>query len=129
MPQSYRVVAPDRYLKLVKLSANIKVTYHGELVLSTDEAYQLFEGDRPPVLYFDLSDAIKARLQSSDTRYSCRWRGEAVYFHYQLDSGEQLTDALWSYTQAPDDVALLRHLFALDAARFSHHIVLKDSQE
>ena len=122
MRESYRVVVPDRYLKTRFVDELLSIGIGADVLLTTDSAVQLLEGDRAPVAYvpraaIDAADGLS--LLPSDTRYQCRWKGEARYFDIQLGSGTIIKDGAWAYQDAPDDIALLRDRVAFDAASFT----------
>ena len=115
--KSYRVVVPDRYLSVSDEEGTVTVRHEGEVVARSDRAVRLAEGDRPEVLYLPREDIDASRLVSSATRYRCRWKGEAEYFHVDLRD-RTLEDVVWSYPDAPESLAALRSRVAFDVEAF-----------
>lgn len=116
--ERYRVVVPDRYLKTRFVDDQVTIHRQGHTVVSTDMAMELLEGDRAAVIYVPVADVQGARLLPSETRYRCRWKGEAIYHDVHLPDGTVLKDAAWAYPSAPDELALLRSQISFDTGLF-----------
>ena len=115
--KGYRVVAPDRYLRVLDEPVSVVVSLDGERIARSTRARRLVEGDRPPVIYVPREDVDTARLVPSERTYRCRWKGDAAYFHVDVRD-RTLENVVWSYPDAPDALAALRDLIAFDAAVF-----------
>ena len=48
--------------------------------------------------YFPSESVRKEFLQQSDTHSTCRWKGQASYYHIVID-GKRNPDAAWYYPQ------------------------------
>lgn len=119
MQERYRVVVPDRYLKIRFVDDIVCIRQGDHALVSTDLGLQLLEGERPAVTYIPFEEIVGATLQPSDTRYSCRWKGEASYYDVHLPDGTVIADGAWGYPSAPDELALLRTQVSFDTARFT----------
>ena len=116
MAKSYRVVAPDRYLRCLPADGTVTVALDGRAVARSDAAVELLEGDRPGVLYLPRADVVAA-LEDSELAFACRWKGEAVHFHVRAGD-RRVEDGAWSYPEPPEDLAALAGLVAFDAEAF-----------
>lgn len=118
LQEYYRVVAPDRFLTTRQLQQPVSV-FKGELCLvHTDQAIALGQGEQPEVLYVPIHCVVSATLLHSETQYQCRWKGTARYFHVMLPDGTLIPDGAWSYTEAPDEVAVLQTMLSFDTDLF-----------
>ncbi len=125
MRESYRVVVPDRFLRTDFIEEVVTIHHGDQLLVETDNAVRLLEGERPGVTYVPMGEVDGAMLQASGTRFHCRWKGEARYYDIQLSSGEVIVDGAWAYPDAPDEIALLQTRIAFDTARFNEQITPK----
>jgi len=89
------------HIRIARADGAWVVRAGGAVIAETQDALELHEGSRPPVIYFPPKDIATAFLDGSDSRSHCRWKGEATYFSIQT-SGRQIPDAAWSY---PDPIA------------------------
>ncbi|ASJ75128.1 DUF427 domain-containing protein [Granulosicoccus antarcticus] len=119
MRESYRVIVADRYLSTRFIDDVVEVLWGNHVVIETDYALRLLEGDRTPVTYVPINEITGATLQVSDTAYNCRWKGAARYYDVHLSNGEVVLDGAWAYPEAPDELALLRKQIAFDTEQFS----------
>lgn len=117
--ESYRVVAPDRYLRTRFVDDRLRILYGDNVIVETDDAVQLLEGDRAEVTYVPLDAIDGATLLASGTEYHCRWKGDATYHDVRLSNGDVIPDGAWSYPDAPEELALLQSRVAFDTARFT----------
>lgn len=85
---------------------HVTVTVNGELVAETDDALTLQEASYPAVQYIPLRDVAPERLQPSDTRTHCPFKGDAGYYHVVTGSGV-VEDAVWTYEQPYPKVAAI----------------------
>jgi uncharacterized protein (DUF427 family) len=58
-------------------------------------------------------DSVTAELVPSATEYTCPWKGDAVYFHVEVD-GERLEDGAWSYPEPKDAAREIAGRIAFD---------------
>ena len=99
---------PDHRITTDAVGVRVKVTFNGEVIADTRDAIALKEGDYPVVYYVPRKDVKMDRLaRTSHTTY-CPFKGHASY--YSLANGPQ--NAVWSYEQPYDEVAVIRDLLA-----------------
>ncbi len=68
----------------------------GAVLVESDSALRLREGDHAPVIYFPRDDATMAFLERSDKVTTCPWKGRATHYSIVTKS-TVLQDAAWSY--------------------------------
>ena len=68
-----------------------RATWNGTVVAESDDVVEV-EGN----LYFPLSSVDDRRLERSDTRTVCPWKGTATYYTLVVN-GERNPDAVWRY--------------------------------
>jgi uncharacterized protein (DUF427 family) len=95
------------HIKIHKAEGLWTVRAGGAVLVESENALELVEGDAPPVIYFPRSDIGMAFLEPSATRSHCPHKGEASYFSIHAKSGE-IKDAGWSYESPKDAVARIR---------------------
>lgn len=117
MSGSYRVIAPDRYLRILPFDAPVTLVREGRPLFDAPSALQLAEGDRDRVWYLPIESVPDGMLLDNGGRYHCRWKGEAIRFDVRLDD-VRLADVAWCYRDGPDDVAALRDHVAFDVTAF-----------
>ena len=64
------------------------------VVLADSDATVVVEGNH----YFPPHSLNPAYLKESDTHTTCPWKGEASYYHIEVD-GEMKKDAAWTYPE------------------------------
>lgn len=128
MRESYRVIVPDRYLSTRFIDDVVTVRFGNHLLIETDYALRLHEGDRSPVTYVPVNEITGATLQVSVTEYNCRWKGRARYHDVHLPDGQVITDGAWTYPEAPDELALLRKQLAFDTNIFEESFTSKSGR-
>lgn len=85
-----------------------RAIYGSSVLAEADETLRV-EGNT----YFPGDAVDKSRLVRSQTEYTCPWKGDAVYYHYEA-GGELVEDVAWSY---PDPTPAARNIagyFAFD---------------
>ncbi|WNV77633.1 DUF427 domain-containing protein [Geodermatophilus sp. DSM 44513] len=93
-------VAPAHALFLHPVQERIRGILGGETVVDTTGAVMLHETGLLPRWYLPEAHVAPGVLEPSDTRTTCPFKGEAVYWHLAVD-GRRVADAAWSY---PDPV-------------------------
>jgi uncharacterized protein (DUF427 family) len=69
----------------------IQAKWNGELIAESDKTIHI-EGNR----YFPPEAVNNEFLKASDTHTTCAWKGEASYYHVEVN-GELNKDAAWYY--------------------------------
>jgi uncharacterized protein (DUF427 family) len=108
------------HIKIHKAEGLWTVRAGGAVLVESENALELIEGDAPPVIYFPRADIGMAFLEPSDTRSNCPHKGEASYFSIHAKSGE-IKDAGWSYESPKDAVARIRDHIAF----FPHKVTVE----
>ncbi|WP_421753959.1 DUF427 domain-containing protein [Croceimicrobium sp.] len=71
----------------------MKAYWNGVVVAESDETI-VVEGNH----YFPADSIKKEYFKESDTHTWCPWKGEASYYHLEVD-GKENPDAAWYYPQ------------------------------
>jgi uncharacterized protein (DUF427 family) len=74
----------------------MKAIWNGEIIAESD-ATEVVEGNH----YFPLGDVHQQYLKESDHHTTCPWKGEASYYHLEVD-GEVNENAAWTYPDPKD---------------------------
>jgi len=69
----------------------VRATWEGAVIAESGETV-VVEGNH----YFPSDSVRKQRLVPSDTQTTCSWKGEASYYHVDVD-GKRNRDAAWYY--------------------------------
>ena len=84
---------PFHRIDIVHSSRHVRAELDGELLAETASPCLLFEPPLPVRYYFPLEDVLTDRLERSDTRSQCAYKGEASYWSA---AGE---DVAWTYPE------------------------------
>lgn len=102
---------PAHRVHTAPASVRIRVTFQGEVLADTKDAIRLEEASYPPVFYVPRKDVNMARLSRTAHQTYCPFKGQAAYF--SLAVGERVAEnAVWSYEQPYDEVAVIREYLA-----------------
>ena len=83
----------------------------GAVLGESNEALELSEGDRDPVIYFPRKDIGMAFLDRTDTKTNSPDKGEAS--HYSIMSkSKTYDDAVWTYEDPKEHVAQIKDYLA-----------------
>ena len=74
----------------------MKAIWKGKVIAESDETI-VVEGNH----YFPADSVNSQYLKESDTHTTCSWKGEASYFHIEVE-GELNKDAAWYYPEAKE---------------------------
>lgn len=94
---------------------HICIDHRGVTVANTRAAVRTLETSHPPSWYIPPADVTPGLLRRSDRRSFCEWKGEAVYWHLDVE-GAVLRDVAWSYPDPTPAFAMLRDHLAFYAA-------------
>ena len=100
-------------ISIYPLTTRVRVDVEGQVLADTLHALELTEPGYPPRLYLPRSDVDMSRLVESDTRTHCPFKGDARYFHVEVN-GRRYQDAVWSYEQPLDGVQAIRAHLVFD---------------
>jgi uncharacterized protein (DUF427 family) len=71
----------------------------GDIIIAeTSGALTLREAGYAPVHYIPLDDVMPGTLRPSMTDSYCPYKGDASYYDIVLPNGEELLEAVWTYT-------------------------------
>jgi len=98
---------PNVRLDVLDSTRPVRVTMAGQVVAESTRAAMLFETGLPTRYYLPRDDVHMALLQPSDRHSKCPYKGEADYWHLNLD-GEVFEDLVWSYPDPLPEVARLK---------------------
>ncbi|NOC84058.1 MULTISPECIES: DUF427 domain-containing protein [unclassified Ruegeria] len=79
----------------------------GAILGETNNALELLEGDKDPVIYFPRNDVAMAFLDRTDKVTHCPGKGDAT--HFSIVNKSSVTDnAVWSYEDPIQAVAEIK---------------------
>lgn len=93
----------------------MKAIWNGEVLAESDDTV-VVEGNH----YFPADSINEEYFKNSDTKYNCPWKGDAKYYHVEVD-GEVNEDAAWYY---PDPKEAAREITGRVA--FWHGVEVKE---
>lgn len=93
---------PDHQVKETPVPDRVQVEVNGETVADSTDVIEVNEDGHPPRCYVSRNDVRTDLLTPSDTRTTCPFKGEASYYHINLD-GRVFEDAVWSYESPYDE--------------------------
>ena len=74
----------------------VRITFNGVTVADSTRVRVMRETRLPPVFYFPRDDLNTKRLQRSEHRTYCPFKGNASYWSLEV-SGQHAENAAWSY--------------------------------
>ncbi|MEJ8629458.1 DUF427 domain-containing protein [Sphingomonas sp. I4] len=96
---------------------HVRIEHRGIVIAETRRPVRTLETSHPPSWYIPPDDVMQRMLRRSDRRSFCEWKGEAIYWHVDVD-GTVLRDVAWSYPYPTPAFAALRDHLAFYAAPF-----------
>ncbi|SRR5258708_3160093 len=106
---------PGHRIETKPAKQRVRVTFNGELIADTKDAIELVESTgtgkstvAPVVYYIPRKDVKMDRLARTAHSTHCPFKGDASY--YSLKNGPE--NAVWSYEQPYDEMALIKDLLA-----------------
>ncbi len=94
----------------------MKATWNGAIIAQSDDTI-VVEGNH----YFPADSLNRAHFSVSDTHTSCPWKGEASYYHVNVD-GNLNQDAAWFYPDPKSAAANIK-----DHVAFWKGVVVQES--
>jgi uncharacterized protein (DUF427 family) len=88
-------------------SRHVRVTVHGEVVAESRRTRALFESGLPTRWYFAPEDVHRNRLEASDTRTTCAYKGHASYWSVGSED-----DLVWTYEEPLQDAVPVKGYLA-----------------
>jgi uncharacterized protein (DUF427 family) len=102
---------PYHRIDVLQSSRHIRVLLDGEVLAESDRPMALFESSLPIRWYLPAEDVRTDRLEPSDTRTGCAYKGFASYWSLK-DGGEEGSDVAWYYPEPHRDVIRIADLIA-----------------
>lgn len=84
----------------------MKAIWNGKIIAESDDTIEV-EGRQ----YFPSASLKKECFKSSDTNTTCHWKGEASYYHVEVD-GETNKDAAWYYPEPKEKANHIKNYVA-----------------
>ncbi len=89
---------PYHRIDTIPSSRVVEVIVDGKLVARTRRAIFLFETGMIARYYFPVDDLVAGTLVPSNHKTYCPYKGEASYYHFELD-GTRHENIVWYYTE------------------------------
>ena len=100
---------PYHRIDTYRTSRPIRVSVDGEAIAESTRAIALFESGLPARFYLPAEDVRMDRLEPSEKKSRCAYKGVASYWHVRV--GDTLhEDLAWTYAEPNDDVRAIRGL-------------------
>jgi uncharacterized protein (DUF427 family) len=99
---------PQHRIETRPAGVRVRVTFKGQVIADSRDAVMLEESKYPPVYYVPRKDVKMERLERSNHRTHCPFKGDASYF--SLKNGPE--NAVWSYEQPFDEMLAIKDLLA-----------------
>jgi uncharacterized protein (DUF427 family) len=100
---------PYHRIDTFRMSRPVRVSVDGETVAASTRAVALFESGLPARFYVPAEDVRTDRLEPSETKTRCAYKGVATYWHVRV--GDALhEDLAWTYDEPERDAGAIRSL-------------------
>lgn len=106
-----RQPGPDHPITIARNSRHVVVKAGGRTIADTRHALVLKEASYPEVLYIPRADADMTLLVRTDHATYCPYKGDCAYYSIP-SAGERGTNAVWTYEQPYDAVAVIKEHLA-----------------
>jgi uncharacterized protein (DUF427 family) len=94
-----------------RVAHTVRAYIDGQLVAESDDVIRVDEDGAPPRFYFPRETVKVDKLEPSETKTHCPFKGDASYYSVAQGS-RQLKDAIWSYESPYDEHAALKDRMA-----------------
>jgi len=98
---------PYSRIDTLRSGRRVTVKHRGETIADTTRAVFLYETGMPARYYIPSEDVRMERLQPSELKTVCPYKGEASYYAAPLASGE-VKEIAWYYPQPWPEVGLIK---------------------
>lgn len=105
--RAIKVPGPDHPITVERNSRRVVVRVGGRVVADTRNALTLKEAGYTAVQYIPRQDVDMTLLERTDHATYCPYKGECAYYSVPV-GGERATNAVWTYEQPYDAVALIK---------------------
>jgi uncharacterized protein (DUF427 family) len=87
---------PYHRVDVLRSERRVRIRLEGVILAQSAHPLMVFETGLPPRYYFPWNDVSQDRLEASDTRTLCPYKGEAAYYSVRLDD-HVAPDVMWYY--------------------------------
>ncbi|WER48775.1 DUF427 domain-containing protein [Cupriavidus sp. WKF15] len=106
-----RIPGKDHPITIERNPSRVVVTVAGKVVADTRNALTLREASYPAVIYVPREDAEMGMLERTEHTTHCPYKGDCAYFSIPA-GGERSVNAVWTYENPYEAVALIRNHLA-----------------
>jgi uncharacterized protein (DUF427 family) len=110
---------PDHPITVEPSAAHVVVKSGSVVIAETDKALELREAAYAPVFYVPLDDVDQQKLQASDNKTWCPYKGEASYYDIVDGQRSDLAASVWYYPDPSPGVADIKDHVAFYADRLT----------
>ena len=105
--RSVKIPGPDHPITIAPTARRVVVTVGGRVVADSRNALTLQEASYPAVQYVPLADVDLSLLERTTHATYCPYKGDCAYYSVPV-GGERAVNAVWTYEQPYDTVAVIR---------------------
>ncbi|GLQ48431.1 hypothetical protein GCM10007862_34820 [Dyella lipolytica] len=105
--RTIKVPGPDHPITVERNARRVVVKVAGRVIADTRHALTLKEASYPPVQYIPRQNVDMTLLERTDHATYCPYKGECAYYSVPV-GGERTVNAVWTYEQPYDAVALIK---------------------
>jgi uncharacterized protein (DUF427 family) len=98
---------PEHKVMESKVEDRARVEAGGEFIADSTNVIKVEEDGNPVRYYFPRADVRMEKLERSDLRTTCPFKGSANYFNLVV-GGRKLANAVWSYEDPYEEHAALK---------------------
>lgn len=99
--------APEHRITVEPYPGTVTVSLGDAIIASSKEAKVLREADYPAVYYIPFKDIYFERLEKTDKRSHCPFKGDASYWSINA-IGENVPNGMWAYEAPYDEMEAIR---------------------
>ena len=103
---------PGYAVDLKPAGKRVRVTFNGETIVDTDQAFLVLETQHAPVYYFRRGDVRMDLARRTDHTSFCPFKGEASYWTVTV-GGKTGENVFWSYETPYAEVPGMKDLIAM----------------